>query len=79
MTDNARERIAERLITHMRRVNTPVSELQEVAAANYLSGVKETLSLMGIPCGLAWDTIRGYTALTLDGVTFPVPETEASP
>lgn len=72
MSNNARERIAERLIANMRRVNTPVSELQEAAAASYLSGAKETLSLMGIPCGLTWDTIRGYTSLTLDGVTYSV-------
>ena len=72
MTAAARDRIAERMIANMRRVNTPVSELQEVAAANYLSGAKETLSLMEIPCGLTWDTIRGYTSLTLDGATYSV-------
>lgn len=75
MTDNARERIAERLIAHMRRVNksylsgTP----QEIANTSYLCGVEETLLFLDVPYRTEWDSdAKAYTGFTLDGVSYSV-------
>ena len=77
MTDNAREHIAERMIAHMRRVNKSylTATPQEIANTSYLCGVEETLLWLDVPCRTVWDAdSRRYTSLTLDGVTFPVPD-----
>ncbi len=82
MTPQARDRIAERMIAHMRRVNASYlsGTLQEIGATSYLCGVEEVLLWLDIPYSAAWDAdARRYTALTLDGLTYSVPGTEAEP
>ena len=73
MNAQARDRIAERMITHMRRVNASYlsGTLQEIGATSYLCGVEEVLLSLDIPYRSEWDA-RRYTSLTLDGVTYPV-------
>ena len=75
MTDRSRDRIAGELVKRMRDVNkwyltaTP----EEVAATLYLSGAEMVLLSLDVPYRTAWDAdARRYTALTLDGVTYPV-------
>ena len=75
MTDRSRDRIAGELVKRMRDVNkwhltaTP----EEVAATLYLSGAEMVLLWLDVPYSTAWDAdARRYTALTLNGVTYPV-------
>ena len=75
MTPKARDRIAGKLVECMHTANKwyLTSTPEEVAATLYLSGAEMVLLSLDVPYSTAWDAdARRYTALTLDGVTYPV-------
>lgn len=76
MTAKARNRIAGKLVECMHTANKwyLTSTPKEVAAVHYLSGAFMVLLGEGVPYQTHADETGKYTSLTLDGVTYSVPD-----